>query len=138
MSLISILKACFLVHACHVSIFKACFLVHACHVSIFMAYFLVYTCHVSIFKACFDVRESSTFWSLMSLLTEVPGSDQPPPEWLSTHPTHENRASKLDDMIPAVCNMFLCSNPSDYYKVTVYEILLCFILILSCRTTRNT
>ncbi|KAI0236659.1 Metalloendopeptidase OMA1, mitochondrial [Lamellibrachia satsuma] len=56
-------------------------------------------------KACFDVRESSTFWSLMSLLTEVPGSDQPPPEWLSTHPTHENRASKLDDMIPAAIHL---------------------------------
>ena len=65
-------------------------------------------------KACYDVRESSAFWhklALHSQLTEDTDSDNfaEMPQWLSTHPNHESRAKKLDDMIPAVSivNQFL-------------------------------
>ena len=58
-------------------------------------------------KACYDVRESSAFWhklALHSQLTDETDPDKSPevPQWLSTHPNHESRAKKLDDMIPAV------------------------------------
>jgi len=58
-------------------------------------------------KACYDVRESSAFWQKLALhsqLTEMTDADHPAemPQWLSTHPNHESRAKKLDEMIPAV------------------------------------
>jgi len=58
-------------------------------------------------KACYDVRESSAFWQKLALhsqLTETTDADHPAemPQWLSTHPNHESRAKKLDEMIPAV------------------------------------
>ncbi|NXJ77841.1 OMA1 Metalloendopeptidase, partial [Trogon melanurus] len=50
-------------------------------------------------KACVDVRASSVFWQQMELAKTIQG--QPTlPEWLSTHPSHENRAEHLDRLIP--------------------------------------
>ncbi|ELU06397.1 hypothetical protein CAPTEDRAFT_112381 [Capitella teleta] len=51
-------------------------------------------------KACYDVRQSSVFWNVMALQSELPGQEGQIPEWLSTHPNHENRASRLDELIP--------------------------------------
>ncbi|XP_023239368.1 metalloendopeptidase OMA1, mitochondrial-like [Centruroides sculpturatus] len=48
-------------------------------------------------KACFDVRESSAFWSKMSILNE--SDDGPDIEWLSTHPSNEKRSNYLDKMM---------------------------------------
>uniref|UniRef100_A0A8D0DX04 Metalloendopeptidase OMA1, mitochondrial n=1 Tax=Salvator merianae TaxID=96440 RepID=A0A8D0DX04_SALMN len=50
-------------------------------------------------EACMDVRASSVFWKQMELLETVQGQ-QKMPEWLSTHPSHENRAEHLDRLIP--------------------------------------
>ncbi|KAF7244436.1 Metalloendopeptidase OMA1, mitochondrial [Varanus komodoensis] len=50
-------------------------------------------------KACMDVRASSVFWQLMELADTI--TEQPKlPEWLSTHPSHENRAEHLERLIP--------------------------------------
>lgn len=50
-------------------------------------------------KACVDVRASSVFWQLMELVETIKGEPKLP-EWLSTHPSHENRAEHLDRLIP--------------------------------------
>uniref|UniRef100_A0A8C5QZ11 Metalloendopeptidase OMA1, mitochondrial n=1 Tax=Leptobrachium leishanense TaxID=445787 RepID=A0A8C5QZ11_9ANUR len=52
-------------------------------------------------KACVDVRASSVFWKQMEL-SETLGFQPRIPEWLSTHPSHENRAEYLDRHIPEV------------------------------------
>ncbi|NWU92449.1 OMA1 Metalloendopeptidase, partial [Upupa epops] len=50
-------------------------------------------------KACADVRASSVFWQQMELAETL--HRQPKlPEWLSTHPSHENRVEHLDRLIP--------------------------------------
>ncbi|KAK9404200.1 metalloendopeptidase OMA1 mitochondrial [Crotalus adamanteus] len=50
-------------------------------------------------KACMDVRASSVFWQQMELAKTLHNEPQLP-EWLSTHPSHENRAEQLDRLIP--------------------------------------
>ncbi|KGL75711.1 hypothetical protein N309_05581, partial [Tinamus guttatus] len=50
-------------------------------------------------KACVDVRASSVFWQQMELAETIQGQPKIP-EWLSTHPSHENRAEHLDRLIP--------------------------------------
>ncbi|XP_009900480.2 metalloendopeptidase OMA1, mitochondrial [Dryobates pubescens] len=50
-------------------------------------------------KACVDVRASSVFWQQMELARSIQGEPKLP-EWLSTHPSHENRAEHLDRLIP--------------------------------------
>ncbi|XP_009991876.1 PREDICTED: metalloendopeptidase OMA1, mitochondrial [Chaetura pelagica] len=50
-------------------------------------------------KACVDVRASSVFWQKMELVETIQGQPKLP-EWLSTHPSHENRAEHLDRLIP--------------------------------------
>ncbi|NXX57299.1 OMA1 Metalloendopeptidase, partial [Scopus umbretta] len=52
-------------------------------------------------KACVDVRASSVFWQQMELAETIQGQPKLP-EWLSTHPSHENRADHLDRLIPEV------------------------------------
>lgn len=48
-----------------------------------------------------DVRASSVFWQQMELAETIQGQPKLP-EWLSTHPSHENRAEHLDRLIPEV------------------------------------
>ncbi|XP_058664754.1 metalloendopeptidase OMA1, mitochondrial isoform X1 [Ammospiza nelsoni] len=50
-------------------------------------------------KACVDVRASSVFWQQMELAEAMQGQPKLP-EWLSTHPSHENRAEHLERLIP--------------------------------------
>ncbi|XP_064576456.1 metalloendopeptidase OMA1, mitochondrial [Zonotrichia leucophrys gambelii] len=50
-------------------------------------------------KACVDVRASSVFWQQMELAEALQGQPRLP-EWLSTHPSHENRAEHLERLIP--------------------------------------
>ncbi|XP_010021489.1 PREDICTED: metalloendopeptidase OMA1, mitochondrial [Nestor notabilis] len=50
-------------------------------------------------KACVDVRASSVFWQQMELAETIQGQPKLP-EWLSTHPSHGNRAEHLDRLIP--------------------------------------
>ncbi len=46
--------------------------------------------------AGYDPHEAPRFWQRM---TEMSGGEQPP-EWLSTHPSHETRISDLNNAIP--------------------------------------
>ncbi|CAH0391455.1 unnamed protein product [Bemisia tabaci] len=47
-------------------------------------------------KACFDVREASAFWAQMQMHDKsLPGAPKIE-EWMSTHPSHENRRAILD------------------------------------------
>ncbi|XP_010608777.1 metalloendopeptidase OMA1, mitochondrial [Fukomys damarensis] len=50
-------------------------------------------------KACVDVRASSVFWQQMEI-TDILHGHPKLPEWLSTHPSHGNRAEHLDSLIP--------------------------------------
>ncbi|XP_006879797.1 PREDICTED: metalloendopeptidase OMA1, mitochondrial [Elephantulus edwardii] len=50
-------------------------------------------------KACVDVRVSSVFWQQMEFAQKLQGHPRLP-QWLSTHPSHENRAENLDRLIP--------------------------------------
>ncbi len=47
-------------------------------------------------NACFDVRKISNFWKRMDQMEQE--SDQL--EWLSTHPSHANRARWINDWLP--------------------------------------
>ncbi|XP_077134672.1 metalloendopeptidase OMA1, mitochondrial isoform X2 [Ranitomeya variabilis] len=63
-------------------------------------------------KACADVRASSVFWKQMELVDSLVGQPRIP-EWLSTHPSHENRAERLDRLIPkAIKQRESCNCPA--------------------------
>ncbi len=47
-------------------------------------------------KAGYDPREALSFWQRM----EAASSGGAPPEWLSTHPSHETRIENLEKLIP--------------------------------------
>ncbi|XP_004642648.1 metalloendopeptidase OMA1, mitochondrial [Octodon degus] len=55
-------------------------------------------------KACVDVRASSVFWQQMEFADVLQGHPKLP-EWLSTHPSHGNRAEHLDRLIPQALNI---------------------------------
>uniref|UniRef100_A0A8C7AME6 Metalloendopeptidase OMA1, mitochondrial n=1 Tax=Neovison vison TaxID=452646 RepID=A0A8C7AME6_NEOVI len=67
-------------------------------------------------KACVDVRASSVFWQQMEFADDLQGHPKLP-EWLSTHPSHGNRAEHLDRLIPQalkireICNCPPLSGP---------------------------
>uniref|UniRef100_A0A8C0LY34 Metalloendopeptidase OMA1, mitochondrial n=1 Tax=Canis lupus familiaris TaxID=9615 RepID=A0A8C0LY34_CANLF len=67
-------------------------------------------------KACVDVRASSVFWQQMEFADSLQGYPKLP-EWLSTHPSHGNRAERLDRLIPQalkireICNCPPLSGP---------------------------
>ncbi|KAI8510044.1 metalloendopeptidase [Branchiostoma belcheri] len=49
-------------------------------------------------KACFDVRESAAFWERMALQDDM--EENLDLDWLSTHPSHEQRAQHLEQLLP--------------------------------------
>ncbi|XP_007945599.1 metalloendopeptidase OMA1, mitochondrial [Orycteropus afer afer] len=67
-------------------------------------------------KACVDVRASTVFWQQMEFADRLQGQPKLP-EWLSTHPSHGNRAEHLDRLIPQalkireICNCPPLSGP---------------------------
>ncbi|XP_047444307.1 metalloendopeptidase OMA1, mitochondrial [Mugil cephalus] len=50
-------------------------------------------------KACADVRAAPVFWQQMEIRDQLTG-EPTIPEWLSTHPSHRNRFTQLDRLIP--------------------------------------
>uniref|UniRef100_A0A8C2XRQ1 Metalloendopeptidase OMA1, mitochondrial n=1 Tax=Cyclopterus lumpus TaxID=8103 RepID=A0A8C2XRQ1_CYCLU len=52
-------------------------------------------------KACADVRAGPVFWQQMEIRDQLTG-DPTFPEWLSTHPSHKNRFTQLDRVMPQV------------------------------------
>ncbi|XP_008107584.1 metalloendopeptidase OMA1, mitochondrial isoform X2 [Anolis carolinensis] len=81
-------------------------------------------------KACIDVRASSVFWQQMELAETIQGYPRLP-EWLSTHPSHENRAEHLDRLIPEAikirehcnCPKLPGQDPRLIFKMTVQQLL---------------
>ncbi|CAH2311153.1 metalloendopeptidase OMA1, mitochondrial [Pelobates cultripes] len=63
-------------------------------------------------KACVDVRASSVFWKQMEFSENFGGLPRTP-EWLSTHPAHENRADQLDRLMPEALKLReMCNCPA--------------------------
>ena len=52
-------------------------------------------------QACADVRAGPVFWQQMEIRDQLSGEPSLP-EWLSTHPSHRNRITQLDRLIPQV------------------------------------
>ncbi|KAK7889322.1 hypothetical protein WMY93_024882 [Mugilogobius chulae] len=50
-------------------------------------------------KACADVRAGPVFWQQMEMRDRLQGELELP-EWLSTHPSHKNRYTQMDRLIP--------------------------------------
>uniref|UniRef100_A0A3Q1GM21 Metalloendopeptidase OMA1, mitochondrial n=1 Tax=Acanthochromis polyacanthus TaxID=80966 RepID=A0A3Q1GM21_9TELE len=50
-------------------------------------------------KACADVRAAPVFWQQMEIRDQLTG-ELTFPEWLSTHPSHRNRFTQLDRLVP--------------------------------------
>ncbi|XP_030626578.1 metalloendopeptidase OMA1, mitochondrial [Chanos chanos] len=50
-------------------------------------------------KACADVRAGPVFWQQMEISDQLRG-EPTIPEWLSTHPSHRNRVTQLDRLVP--------------------------------------
>ncbi|KAG8437086.1 hypothetical protein GDO86_007968 [Hymenochirus boettgeri] len=81
-------------------------------------------------KACVDVRASSVFWKQMEVLGTL-SKDTPIPEWLSTHPSHENRADHLDRLIPEAiklrescnCPALPFPDPREVFNLTAKQLL---------------
>ncbi|XP_029001691.1 metalloendopeptidase OMA1, mitochondrial isoform X2 [Betta splendens] len=55
-------------------------------------------------KACADVRAAPVFWQQMELADNLNGKATLP-EWLSTHPSHKNRFTQLDRLIPQALDL---------------------------------
>ncbi|XP_053928921.1 metalloendopeptidase OMA1, mitochondrial isoform X2 [Cuculus canorus] len=73
-------------------------------------------------KACMDVRASSVFWQQMEFAEAIQGQPRLP-EWLSTHPSHENRAEHLDRLIPENCKVRAEVSPAEVITVNTQETL---------------
>ncbi|XP_038067717.1 metalloendopeptidase OMA1, mitochondrial-like [Patiria miniata] len=56
-------------------------------------------------RSCMDVRECKAFWELMALRSNSGQDDDIDIEWLSTHPTHQNRADHLGSLLPGVLKL---------------------------------
>lgn len=67
-------------------------------------------------KACMDVRASSVFWKQMEVSETLEGLPRLP-QWLSTHPSHENRAEHLDRLIPKAIKLRESCNCPDLPSV---------------------
>uniref|UniRef100_A0A8C9QU04 Metalloendopeptidase OMA1, mitochondrial n=3 Tax=Scleropages formosus TaxID=113540 RepID=A0A8C9QU04_SCLFO len=80
-------------------------------------------------KICADVRAAPVFWKQMELLDQLTGKDIP--EWLSTHPSHKNRANQLDRLVPqalklrASCNCpaLPAQDPLVVFSTSVHKLL---------------
>uniref|UniRef100_UPI0037E8DFE2 metalloendopeptidase OMA1, mitochondrial n=1 Tax=Semicossyphus pulcher TaxID=241346 RepID=UPI0037E8DFE2 len=63
-------------------------------------------------KACADVRAGPVFWQQMEIRDQLTG-EPALPEWLSTHPSHRNRFTQMDRLIPQALELReSCSCPA--------------------------
>jgi predicted Zn-dependent protease len=67
-------------------------------------------------KAGYDPREAPRFWERMSA-----GGGQQPPEWISTHPSHETRIADLESRVPEAMQLYQEATgiDADYHKRTL-------------------
>ncbi|KAG9472006.1 hypothetical protein GDO78_021716, partial [Eleutherodactylus coqui] len=81
-------------------------------------------------KACVDVRASAIFWKQMELVDDLTGQACIP-EWISTHPSHGNRAEHLDRLIPKAiklrescnCPELPCVDPRLVFEMSMKDLL---------------
>ncbi|CAK6974851.1 metalloendopeptidase OMA1%2C mitochondrial [Scomber scombrus] len=81
-------------------------------------------------KACADVRAGPVFWQQMELRDQLSG-EPTLPEWLSTHPSHRNRVTQLDRLIPqalelresCVCPALPATDPRTVFSKSVRVLL---------------
>ncbi|XP_059196801.1 metalloendopeptidase OMA1, mitochondrial [Centropristis striata] len=81
-------------------------------------------------KACADVRAGPVFWQQMEIRDQLTG-EPTFPEWLSTHPSHRNRFTQLDRLMPqalelresCVCPALPESDPRVVFAKTVRVLL---------------
>lgn len=76
---------------------------------------------VSYSQACFDVREGPKVWQKFVLLEKV--QETTSVEWLSTHPSHENREHNLEDIVPEVRLSYVQSHLYIEYKCGIDKLL---------------
>lgn len=77
-------------------------------------------------KACADVRAGPVFWQQMEMRDRLQGELELP-EWLSTHPSHRNRYTQMDRLIPqalelrenCVCPALPASDPRIVFDKSV-------------------
>lgn len=78
---------------------------------------LIYFLHS---QACFDVRESPRFWRRLAITQKE--MDKPELiKWLSTHPTHSDRADNLEALLPQVkkaMKIVWCKISNRYKEIT--------------------
>lgn len=48
-------------------------------------------------KACVDIREAPTYWRDMDTRSKIGDQPQQPPDVISTHPSHGERAERIND-----------------------------------------
>lgn len=81
-------------------------------------------------KACADVRAGPVFWQQMEMRDRLQGEPELP-EWLSTHPSHKNRYTQMDRLIPqalelrenCVCPALPASDPRAVFSKSVRVLL---------------
>ncbi|TMS20629.1 Metalloendopeptidase OMA1, mitochondrial [Larimichthys crocea] len=81
-------------------------------------------------KACADVRAGPVFWQQMEIRDQLSG-EPTFPEWLSTHPSHRNRFTQLDRLIPealelresCVCPALPATDPRAVFSKSVRVLL---------------
>ncbi|XP_070765610.1 metalloendopeptidase OMA1, mitochondrial [Enoplosus armatus] len=81
-------------------------------------------------KACADVRAGPVFWQQMEMRDQLNG-EPTFPEWLSTHPSHRNRFTQLDRLIPqalelresCVCPALPATDPRAVFSKSVRVLL---------------
>ncbi|KAM4740147.1 metalloendopeptidase OMA1, mitochondrial isoform 3-T4 [Anableps anableps] len=81
-------------------------------------------------KACADVRAGPVFWQQLEIVDKLTGNPTLP-EWLSTHPSHRNRSSQMDRLIPqalelretCACPALSPIDPRVIFSKTVHELL---------------
>ena len=67
------------------------------------------------YQTCFDVQESPKLWRQLAL-SEKNDDEAESPTWLSSHPTHNDRAEKLEGLLPKV----KVEGRDDYLKCARY------------------
>ncbi|XP_060887982.1 metalloendopeptidase OMA1, mitochondrial [Labrus mixtus] len=81
-------------------------------------------------KACADVRAGPVFWQQMEIRDQLTGEPELP-EWLSTHPSHRNRYTQMDRLIPqalelresCVCPALPATDPRAVFSQSVKVLL---------------
>ncbi|XP_036971545.1 metalloendopeptidase OMA1, mitochondrial [Acanthopagrus latus] len=81
-------------------------------------------------KACADVRAGPVFWQQMEIRDQLTG-EPTVPEWLSTHPSHRNRFTQLDRLVPqalelresCVCPALPATDPRAVFSKSVHVLL---------------